>query len=500
MLCLIGRAIDFEGGSCLFKNVRNVFFLLAVGVIVSILFIPFDKSYAASGGYFDGKSVPVASGSSTTKYTDDNISTTGNVRFSYDVPVYKFSSPVTIDKIYYHGDNRITLKFYSDANATNLIKKFVINTLPSYPQDTWIDIQDVSNVMSIKADTDGVTNDYILAELDFMVKDTVPPAIPSGLVATGGNGSVTLDWNDNTESDLQGYNVYQSTDNITFTKVNSSLITTSNYTVTGLTNGTLYYFVVTAVDQSGNESARSATAFVTPSNSDTVPPAEVTNLRADVTDKTIKVTFTNPIDSDFAYANIYLNGQLQGQATNGSFTLNNLSPDTQYSIKVTTVDTSANESAGVVTSVKTASVVDTTPPDAPTGVQVSAGNGSAYVVWSANTESDLKGYNIYVDGVKVNSSLITGTAYTLEGLTNGRSYSIEVSAVDTAGNESVLSSAVSVIPTVDAMPLIRLGYSLVDVAHGTSEWFGSIWLLIAFATSIPLAFYIGNRTKLLFLD
>ncbi|MBN1766120.1 MAG: endo-1,4-beta-xylanase, partial [Sedimentisphaerales bacterium] len=40
---------------------------------------------------------------------------------------------------------------------------------------------------------------------------SIPPAPPTGLAATAGDNTVALDWNDNGEPDLEGYNVYRST-------------------------------------------------------------------------------------------------------------------------------------------------------------------------------------------------------------------------------------------------------------------------------------------------
>ena len=49
-----------------------------------------------------------------------------------------------------------------------------------------------------------------------------------------------------------------------YTKLNPVLLTGSNYTATGLTNGAVYSFVVTAVDSSASESSYSTSASGTP--------------------------------------------------------------------------------------------------------------------------------------------------------------------------------------------------------------------------------------------
>ena len=95
--------------------------------------------------------------------------------------------------------------------------------------------------------------------------DMTPPAAPTGLVATAGGGTVTLDWNNNSESDLAGYNVYRSiTSGSGYTQVNVSLLSSSDYSDSGLTNGTTYYYVVKAEDFSSNESDPSSEVSGTP--------------------------------------------------------------------------------------------------------------------------------------------------------------------------------------------------------------------------------------------
>ncbi len=85
-----------------------------------------------------------------------------------------------------------------------------------------------------------------------------PPNPPQGLVATAGDATVSLDWTANTESDLAGYNVYQSTTpGGGYTQLNSSLLSSPGFTDNTVTNYTTYYYVVTAVDTDTNESTYS---------------------------------------------------------------------------------------------------------------------------------------------------------------------------------------------------------------------------------------------------
>lgn len=101
--------------------------------------------------------------------------------------------------------------------------------------------------------------------------DAAAPDAPTGLGATAGDGQVVLDWADNSESDLKNYNIYRSTTTgfsiSNENQVNTSEVTSSNYTDTTVTNGTKYYYVVTAVDTSDNESDPSSEANATPTGS-----------------------------------------------------------------------------------------------------------------------------------------------------------------------------------------------------------------------------------------
>jgi hypothetical protein len=96
------------------------------------------------------------------------------------------------------------------------------------------------------------------------------PAAPPNLTATGGNQQVSLAWTASTGA--TSYNVKRAaTNGGPYTTVASPVGT--SYTDTTVTNGTTYYYVVTAVSASG-ESANSNQASATPG---ATPPAPPTN-------------------------------------------------------------------------------------------------------------------------------------------------------------------------------------------------------------------------------
>lgn len=83
--------------------------------------------------------------------------------------------------------------------------------------------------------------------------DTQAPSPPTGLNVVNGDNRVDLSWNANPERDVEGYNVYYA---YSYDGKYTLLDHTSNnyYTDYGATNGTTYYYAVTAYDYNGNES------------------------------------------------------------------------------------------------------------------------------------------------------------------------------------------------------------------------------------------------------
>lgn len=87
---------------------------------------------------------------------------------------------------------------------------------------------------------------------------TVPVTLTVSAAPPPTTGSVTLTWNANSESDLAGYKVYRATASGAYGAPIASVSPgATQYVSSGLSVGT-YFFIVTAFDQSGNESSPSS--------------------------------------------------------------------------------------------------------------------------------------------------------------------------------------------------------------------------------------------------
>lgn len=126
------------------------------------------------------------------------------------------------------------------------------------------------------------------------VADTIPPVKPLNLSATASDGVVSLDWDDYADNDFDGYFVYRSTSQgLDYQQVNKQIIGASEFTDSTVTNGTTYYYVVTAYDKSSNESGTSNEAEATPQKATSVFSPAVGSEMPDI------FVYPNPSFNDF---------------------------------------------------------------------------------------------------------------------------------------------------------------------------------------------------------
>ena len=101
-------------------------------------------------------------------------------------------------------------------------------------------------------------------EVKVFAHDIFPPAVPAGLQTVfsgpGQQAFIDLIWAPVADADLEGYNVYRHEEDAAAVKLNSEPVKTPAYRDAQVMAGKTYFYTVSAVDQRGNESARSEEA------------------------------------------------------------------------------------------------------------------------------------------------------------------------------------------------------------------------------------------------
>ncbi|WP_144496004.1 fibronectin type III domain-containing protein [Bacillus pumilus] len=223
-------------------------------------------------------------------------------------------------------------------------------------------------------------------------------------------------------------------------------------------------------------------------------PKDVSNVNIETTDSKATISYTLPAEYDHLKLykdNVIVNSDIKAN----SFEITGLIPSMKYDYKLYAFSKDGVRSDGYDLSFKTADKPDAPPPKAPKGLDVKGGNAALFVKWNANEEKDVIAYNLFLNGKKITT--LKGTSYTLSDLENDVSYSISVQAVNSSSKTSELSTKTGT-PYEKGMPSFKNGYKLKDVGDGVTSWFSSLWLILAFAIGIPLAFYISHRIKALF--
>ncbi|NOZ67934.1 MAG: hypothetical protein GXP46_01490, partial [Deferribacteres bacterium] len=335
-----------------------------------------------------------------------------------------------------------------------------------------------------------------------------PPAAPAGLTLNVNGYDVNLVWEPNTEPDLSGYNLYRNGEKVNGPSALTSGSTTASYNsyyssmaFDGDLSTYWYsytygepvwwqidlpspelisrmevhwqnkehvgrdyeirvwsgYAWVTQVKVTGNDTKDNAFDFS--------PPYRTDRIRIYIT----AVTDTGYSEEVRLSEVVLVKDNL---ITAPGYSDLNLD-DGEYAYSVTAVDYYGFE--GTPSDDAPATVGDVIPPAPPQGLTASASGPDITLNWTANSGTDLSGYNIYRKGpegwARINTSPVTETTYIDSGLRNG-TYTYRVTAVDEAGNESLPSNEASAaVYTVPPQPPENL--VITPVPEG--EALGAAW-------------------------
>ena len=315
------------------------------------------------------------------------------------------------------------------------------------------------------------------------------PAAPA-TVSIGGvaHQSVTVNWS--ASSGANFYTVYRSTlydngggaSNVLGTIILNNTNTTTSFTDTAVTDGSIYRYFVTATS-AGGTSASSSFAAAVPLP---VPPA---SAPATLTGGFVQTTNVALNWSAVPGAVGYI--IRQGANVNGPFTyVENVTETTFTDYGVTPgsyyYTVTAVNAAGVSTNRVLAVIA---PPAAPLSLTAVAGDSQIVLAWSS--VANATGYYLYSGTSSSNENVIvlanySGTSYTNTGLANGTTYYYYVTATN-AGGVSPKSSEAFATPS---LVITAGGRNLVWKGDGS----GNLWNVSGAAN------WRSNNTVLNFLD
>lgn len=294
---------------------------------------------------------------------------------------------------------------------------------------------------------------------------TQPPPAPANLAATAGDAQVSLTWN--AAPDATRYNVKRATVSAgPYTTVATGVVSTS-FNDTGLSNGTTYYYVVSAENSVG-ESPDSNEANATPMLQ---PPGTPTSLEAIGLDARVDLVWSAPSGTVDSYSVKRATGSggpyttIATGVASTSYSDNTAVNGTTYYYVVSAVN-----GAGESTNSNEASAAPNPPPAPPTNLAATPGNAKVTLTWTASPFANE--YNLYRSTTpggpySVVAFNIDLTIFTDTGLNNGTTYYYVVTGVNPAG-ESANSNEASGTPA-------NVG---IQLTTGTLTGVGSAWQVV----------------------
>jgi fibronectin type 3 domain-containing protein/alpha-tubulin suppressor-like RCC1 family protein len=334
----------------------------------------------------------------------------------------------------------------------------------------------------------------------------VRPLSPTGLTAVVGDNKVSLSWGQ--VSTAVCYNLKRSTTPggpYSFIAVN---LHTTAYEDTTVTNGTSYYYVVTATSSLALDSLNSTEVSAVPNKP--VAPTSPTNLKATAGDRLVNLSWdpspSIPTPKYTIKRATSLNGPYETVATNWTATklttsglTNNI---TYYHIVIAENINGTSEPSNAVAATPAAT------PSAPTGLVAVAGDRKVNLSFSASEGAAY--YSIKrattAGGPYTNIiSNLTSTSYQDTAVTNGIIYYYVVTAISSVGGESSVSVKVSAtpiapIPSAPTGLVAAAGDRKVDLSFSASE--GAAYYSIKRATTAggPYTNIISNLTSTSYQD
>jgi hypothetical protein len=301
----------------------------------------------------------------------------------------------------------------------------------------------------------------------------IAPSAPGGLTASPAVGGVTLAWTAPTTGDTPtSYTISYGTSatalgsSVTVSPTSESVPPTT-HDITGLTDGTAYFFEVTATNAAGT-STPSSVISATPGTGHTpLAPSDVT---AFASGGSVHLVWNEPSGSsnDVTGFNVYegtapgaesstpVNGSVPISGTSGGSTTLTVPDGTVEYFTVKAVNSVGMSPVSEEASTQGGASAQPTPPQF---VQVTPLDGAVKLTWVAPAQSGnshVVDYRVsYTEDVSPPTTAVSSTGATsdlITGLNTAHFYTFTVEAVNAAGELSSFSNTVSTKPDVASAP------------------------------------------------
>ncbi len=393
------------------------------------------------------------------------------------------TTPLPLTGTYDKATGQVKLSWQPSGDKNGLLGYMILRNIQQIPDNnlnkvtttgtTYTDTTPQANA-SIKYTVEAIdaySNHSDKSNILVMTTDTKSPNAPSNLHTNStSSNSVSMAWDavaDNDGFGIKSYRIYQNGTKLT----DQSAGIGSTYYAGGLASSTSYTFAVSAVDPSGNESAKSSSITATTqagNGSDGLAPSVPTNLKATRSGDAVNLTWNASTDNvGVASYTITRNNSILATIpstdTGNSYTDSTESTNADVSYTIAATDAAGNKSvdSGVI---KT--FIDTMAPTAPSSLSAvanvsatSCNTGttvcSVQLRWVNSTDNQaVSNYIIYRNGTNIGTS--ASNAYMDSQAPLGVTVKYKVVAKDAAGNKSSDSNIASAVTTDTSYPVASI--------------------------------------------
>lgn len=214
----------------------------------------------------------------------------------------------------------------------------------------------------------------------------------------------------------------------------------------------------------------------------------ITNLKDVVNSDNADFSWSNPIDQTFRGVKIYRGSELIATVDpkESSYKVSNLEAGKEYDFKFVSIyekDGTILESETINKKIETKMPV-IKPPE---NVFLTPQDKKIVIAWDDVNSPYLQGYNVYVDGKKINDKPLTSSKLIVKNLENDKSYKVQVSAVNKNNVEGEKSKEKTDKPSSDALEVeydVKMPFGVKDVIDVAMI----LLLIVAPLTLLGLAF------------